>query len=251
MLQKFGFSQYESKVYEVLATSKEPMDATMIVKYSGVPKSKIYEVLSRLIEKGMLLDSISEKKKLYTALPSDLAIQKLTAEFQSHIQELREKTTEKPFTDDRVWSLKKDSSIRAQSKQLIHEAASSILISAWNDDYLEYLPLLEEKERSGIKVEAFSVGQLNSSLRHIQTLLPEEESKLERYRLIITDHREVIFAGVENDSWQAMKTTAQPFVKFFTEFFYHDVALSKITDKYKDLLLGDPEIKDTLIRLRY
>lgn len=62
MLQKFGFSQYESQVFEVLASSEEPMDATNIVKYSGVPKSKIYEVLSRMIEKGMVLDSVSEKR---------------------------------------------------------------------------------------------------------------------------------------------------------------------------------------------
>ena len=62
MLKKFGFSQYESQVYEVLASSSEPLDATLIVKYSGVPKAKIYEVLSRMIEKGLVLDSVSEKK---------------------------------------------------------------------------------------------------------------------------------------------------------------------------------------------
>src|SRR3954447_23969949 len=111
MLRKFGFSQYESQVYEVLTSSNEPLDATFIVKYSGVPKAKIYEVLSRMIEKGLVLDSVSEKKKLYTALPLNLVIEKLTKEFQANISELKNKTSQNNMTDDRVWSLKVDSSI--------------------------------------------------------------------------------------------------------------------------------------------
>jgi DNA-binding IclR family transcriptional regulator len=34
-------------------SSNEPLDATTIVKHSGVPKAKIYEVLARLIDKGL------------------------------------------------------------------------------------------------------------------------------------------------------------------------------------------------------
>ena len=92
MLRKFGFSQYESQVYEVLASSNEPLDATLIVKYSGVPKAKIYEVLTRMVEKGLVLDSVSEKKKLYTALPLNLVIEKLTKEFEENISQLKNNT---------------------------------------------------------------------------------------------------------------------------------------------------------------
>ncbi len=95
MLQKFGFSQYESQAYEVVVSSNEPLDATTIVKHSGVPKAKIYEVLARLIDKGMVMDSVSEKKKLYTALPLKLAIEKLTTEFQSNIKELETNISKK------------------------------------------------------------------------------------------------------------------------------------------------------------
>lgn len=101
MLQKFGFSQYESKVFEALVSSEEPLDATKIVKYSGVPKAKIYEVLSRMIEKGMVLDSVSEKKKLYSALPLPLAIEKLTAEFQDNIKQLKIQSRKSPTP--KIW----------------------------------------------------------------------------------------------------------------------------------------------------
>lgn len=252
MLQKFGFSQYESKVFEALVTSGEPLDATKIVKLSGVPKAKIYEVLSRMIEKGMVLDSLSEKKKLYSALPLPLAIEKLTAEFQDNIKQLKIQSSKKSVSEDLVWSLKVDSSIRVQSRQLIQDAQSSVRISAWKDDLVEYLPLLEQKEANGVDVEVLVVGSLKPNIAKVHTLIPaEEHHTLERFRLIIVDEREIIFACEENRSWQAIKTMSKPFVKVFTEFFYHDLALAKISRKHHDLMMSDDEIRNILMQLRY
>lgn len=252
MLQKFGFSQYESQVFEVLASSEESMDATNIVKYSGVPKSKIYEVLTRMIEKGMVLDSVSEKKKLYTALPLATVIEKLTAEFEENVEQLKTSTSKRKFYDEHVWSLKVDSSIRAQTKQILQAAEKSIKVSAWQDDVRDYLPILEEKEKQGIDVEVLVVGELESSLKNVHTLIPaQEHHSLERFRLVVVDEEEVIFAGVESKSWQALKTKSRPFIKVFIEFFYHDVALAKINEKHSELLMDDEEIRSVLMKLRY
>jgi sugar-specific transcriptional regulator TrmB len=254
MLQKFGFSQYESNVYEVLSSSNEPLDATQIVKYSGVPKAKVYEVISRMIEKGMVLDSVSEKKKLYTALPLHLVVEKLTKEFQSNIDDLKNYSSKKIVMDDRVWSLKVDSSIQVQCKQLLEEAQHSIQISIWEEDLPDYLPLLIEKEKAGVKVEALVVGEMKREipLSTLYTLSPiKEHLALEKNRLIIIDETTILFAGVESGTWQAMITKSKPFVKFFVEFFYHDVALTTITKKYEDQLMKDEKIKHLLLRLRY
>ncbi|MEH7545924.1 TrmB family transcriptional regulator [Neobacillus vireti] len=253
MLRKFGFSQYESQVYEVLVSSSEPLDATLIVKYSGVPKAKIYEVLTRMVEKGLVLDSVSEKKKLYTALPLNLVIEKLTKEFEENISQLKNNTHQNNRSDDRVWSLKVDSSIQLQCKQLLQEAEHSIQISVWKEDFQAFLPILIEKEQSGIKVEALVVGDVQESrLSSLHILSPNEEHRrLEKNRLIIIDEETILFAGVENDAWQAMLTKSKPFVKFFVEFFYHDVVLTKVTKKYEDQLMNDEEFKHLLLRLRY
>ncbi|MGV2720182.1 UNVERIFIED_CONTAM: hypothetical protein PO554_27345, partial [Klebsiella pneumoniae] len=84
------------------------------------------------------------------------------------------------------------------------------------------------------------------------TLIPAaEHHTLERFRLLIIDEREVIFACEENQSWQAIKTMSKPFVKVFTEFFYHDLALAKISRKHYDLMMNDDEIRSILMQLRY
>lgn len=252
MLETFGFSHYESKVYETLAASESPMDATMIVKHSGVPKAKIYEVLTRLVDKGLVLDSVSDKKKWYTALPLNSLIDKLTSQFQHDVERLKTSLASKQVRDDRIWNLKVDSSIRAESKHLIQRAVKSIRISAWNDDFAGFIPLLEEKEREGVEVEALVVGEIQINLKRVHVLIPSEEHEgLERFQLIVADQEEIMFAGEEDGNWQAIQTRAQPFVKFFADFFFHDVALARITQKHYDLLFGDEEIRRMLIRLRY
>ncbi|MFC7322012.1 TrmB family transcriptional regulator [Halobacillus campisalis] len=252
MLQKFGFTQYESQVFEVLTSSALPLDATSVVKYSGVPKSKVYEVLNRLADKGLLLISFHERKKLYHALPLDTTIEKLTKDFNENIRDLKEREYTLKPTDDRVWSLQDGNSIDALLKEKITEAQKTIYLTGWNKDIEDYLPLLEKKKSEGLEVEVLSVGSLKTKLHPLHILLPDEKHEaLEQHRLLIIDHKDIVFAGVEQGSWQGITTASSPLVKFFIEFFYHDVALTEITKKYDAVLMQDEEIKDILMKLRY
>ena len=252
MLQKFGFSQYESKVYEVLVSSEHPIDITMIAKHSSVPKAKIYEVLGRMVEKGMIMEAVSEKKKMYTALPLNQAVERLTAEFQSNIEQFKTKTSKRTFRDDRVWSFKVQATIQEQIKQLIQEAGKSIRFSAWTEDFTVYLPLLKKKEAEGVDVKVHIVGEPHADLKEIHYFIPTEDDVfLERFQLLIVDDQEIVFATNEDESWQAIRTMSPPFVKIFAEFFYHDVVLTKILSKYSETLMKDPEIKNTVTKLRF
>ncbi|MBM7703609.1 TrmB family transcriptional regulator [Metabacillus iocasae] len=252
MLQKFGFSQYESQVYEALLSSNTPLDTTSIVHSSNVPKAKIYEVLNKMSDKGMVLTTISGKKKLYLAVPLETIIQKLTATFKQDIQELKTFTPRKVTTDDHIWTLKDYQSIISEVETLILDAKQSIILSAWNEELERFLPLLEQKEKEGIDVEVLIIGKLHTSLKNLHSLHPHQDhKKLEPSQLISVDEQIILFAGIENNKWKAIKTESQPFVKFFTDFFYHDVALAHITEKYQEQLLQDDKMKRLLTRLRY
>ncbi|MFM9281270.1 TrmB family transcriptional regulator [Paenibacillus jiagnxiensis] len=254
MLQKFGYSQYESKVYEALVQRGEPLDATTVVKLSGVPKAKIYEVLTRLAEKGLVLDAVSGKKRTYAALPMDSVIDKLKREFERDIAELRETGVRKTYRDDQIWSLKSHASIQAYCKQMVEEAQESIVLSMWSDEFAEFAPVLERKEREGVQVEVLVTGKDTPivSISKLHVLCPSADHEhLERFTLLVTDGDQVLFAGMEQGNWQAIRTMAQPFVTFFTEYFQHDVALTAITRKYAPDWMQDEELKSLLMRLRY
>lgn len=252
MLQQFGFTQYESQVYQSLITVDQPLDATSIVKGSGVPRSKVYEVIHRLTEKGMILETTVEKKRLYTALPLESAIKKLTADFDTKVKQLRNTPIKETPKDDRVWTLKDDQSIQSLLENLLQQASKSIFISGWADDLTSHLPILEQKYDAGVTVNIHVIGEILTQIPTVSTLIPDtNHGTLERSRILIVDEQEILFAGMEETTWQAIRTQSSPLVKFFTEFFYHDVALTEITQRYKDIIMEDKEIRDVLLKLRY
>ncbi len=252
MLQQFGFTQYESQVYEALITIDEALDATAIVKRSGVPRSKVYDVLRRMSEKGMVLESTTEKKRLYAPLPLESAIKKLQRDFNENITQLKTIQSREKKADDRVWTLKEEQSIHSLVSEILHLSSSSIIFSGWSDDIEQHLSILEEKEAEGISVEIHTIGEIHTNLKNVTTLIPDtDHQKLERSRIVVIDHHEILFAGIEEANWQAIHTKSKPLVTFFTEFFYHDIALTEITRKFGSTMMEDPHIRDVLLKLRY
>ncbi|GAF17005.1 LOW QUALITY PROTEIN: transcriptional regulator, TrmB family [Bacillus sp. JCM 19046] len=252
MLQQFGFTQYESQVYTSLITINQALDATAIVKRSGVPRSKVYEVLTKLSEKGIILEATIEKKRQYTALPIEAMIEKLKTDFETNIEELKKIEVAEMEIDDRVWTLKENQSITSVMKELSEGARESIHISAWADDLALFLPVLEKKHSFGLDINIHTIGSITTDIPSVSTLIPSQgHSSLERSRILLVDGKELIFAGMEDGDWQAIRTQSPPLVTFFLEFFFHDIALTKITQRYHDIVMKDEEIRDMLLKLRY
>lgn len=67
MLQELNFTEYEAKAYLALLDNS-PLSGYAISLNSGVPRSKIYEVLSGMVERGEVMIS-HEDPSLYMPLP--------------------------------------------------------------------------------------------------------------------------------------------------------------------------------------
>ena len=63
-LMRIGFSDYEARAY-ISLLKMNPATAYEVAKLSGIPSSKIYEVLSKLLERGIALELIESGKKRY------------------------------------------------------------------------------------------------------------------------------------------------------------------------------------------
>lgn len=255
MLTRFGFTDYETKVYETLHRVGKPMTGYALAKESGVPRGKIYEVLHRLVDKGIILESATGTKSEYQAVDLEIVIATLTRMFQENIEELRSGyAREREEKDDRVWMLKDDRMMLQTIEAWIKEAKHSIHLSLWADEYPPLLPLLEAKEAEGVRVEALTLGEVESGLPGLYTFpVPEREShSLKRWRLLVVDGNRLLLALFHEGEMKGMMTASSPFVQFFIDFFYHDVALSEITTRYyDDVLVRDERIRNLLIKLRY
>lgn len=87
-LEKLGLTEYEVKTLSTLFTLHEA-DSPAVAKLAQVPKTRVYDVLDALVEKGLVL-KMSTRPKKYRALAPSEALQKLVDDKQNELQTWRE-----------------------------------------------------------------------------------------------------------------------------------------------------------------
>lgn len=84
-LQKIGLTEYEVKIYLTLL-EKESMSASELSAASGVPRSKSYEILNNLANKGLCVE-IPDSIKKYTAVDPEQAIANIKHKLDQEMNE--------------------------------------------------------------------------------------------------------------------------------------------------------------------
>jgi sugar-specific transcriptional regulator TrmB len=153
-LSKFGLSPYEIKVYKTLLLNG-PQTSTSIVSTAGVPQPRVYDLFNNLLTKG-LIEISPGKKKIYRAVPVDVALTRIIGEMTSYKDELSDyiKSSEPETTkyNPYLWYMDNINLIREQMKNMLLNAQTEIIVSL-RLPLLKYLDkyLLEAAER-GISV---------------------------------------------------------------------------------------------------
>ena len=89
ILKSVGLTGGESKVYSALI-SLGTSTVGPIVEYSVVSASKVYQILDKLMVKGLISMTVQQKKRMYTALSPDKLIEFLDEE-KKRIENNKEK----------------------------------------------------------------------------------------------------------------------------------------------------------------
>lgn len=90
-LAEFGLTEYETRVLSTLFSFGEAQ-APEISRHAQVPKTRVYDVLERLIKKGLLIE-VSGRPKKYKALEPSKALDMLLEEYKTRLKILEEKAT--------------------------------------------------------------------------------------------------------------------------------------------------------------
>lgn len=91
-LQKLGLTKYESLAYLSLIKIG-PSKATDITRESGIPHTRVYDVLSSLHRKGFV-DVINGSPRLYRPVNPEVVLERLKEEFTRDIEKLKEEFAE-------------------------------------------------------------------------------------------------------------------------------------------------------------
>ena len=94
-LTSLGLSVNEAKTYLALLV-KNSMNVNEITQISGVPRTKVYGVVTKLISKGFCLEKVGDVKK-YRAVDPNVVVDKLNENYQKQIEQ--RKKIAKNFSD--------------------------------------------------------------------------------------------------------------------------------------------------------
>lgn len=238
LLQTLGFTQYESQAYLALLQQSN-VTGYELAKNSGIPPSKIYQILNKLIDREMVLVIDSEPKK-YLPIRPDKILGRLKDEYLETVDELSNKLNkvyaEEALADNYIWHITDYEQIIRKLRQFIEEARNTIYLSVWDDEVDEIREALHNAFKKGIIITAVHFGQ---KLLGFGTEYPhgrEHHIRLARGGrrvTLIIDDRVVVVGHFSEDGQSNAAWTANPgLVLLAKDYITHDIYTIRIQDRY-------------------
>ncbi|KAB2331446.1 TrmB family transcriptional regulator [Bacillus mesophilum] len=253
-LKNLHFTEYEAKAYLTLL-EESPLTGYAVAKNSGVPRSRIYEVLDSLTLRGDILVSPGSTPQ-YTPVPAKELIKNRRREAEENF-ELAEKSLaefERSANDrENIWNITGSSEILDKVKDCICSAKKRILLEVWDEEYAALESELRQAAKKGVDITIISYGEITSDFAQVYHHYMGDEITDEyggRWIVISSDDTEVV-AGIVSlgkDS-RAAWTRHVGLVMPITEFIIHDLYLMEIMEKHTDQL--EESFGKNLIHLRH
>lgn len=241
ILKNLGFAEYEAKAYLALL-SFSPATGYAVAKNSGVPRSKIYEVLDSLVDRGDVLVS-HNATPLYQAVPPKelIAARKAKAEeTYNKAERMLSQFMNCSQDRDNIWNITGHDAIIQKVGERIDAAGSRILMEIWSEDYRELAGKLKAAAERGVAVTIISYGHIDADFASVYPHDMSEEITSEyggRWVVFSADDSGVV-AGVTSlgDDSRAAFTMHQGLVMPITEVVIHDLYIAEILNKHRDIL---------------
>jgi len=174
LLERLGLTEYEAKTLGALFRIREA-EAPEVSRLAQVPKTRVYDVLDRLIKKGLVIEIYGRPKKYRVVNPSD-AIEELIEKKKQEVRQLEEKTTSmKDFIagwdkaqfeeGEKVMKVKDKQDFEKILSQEIENAKNNIMAFA---EINKNQPVLKEaiKKAKLRNIEVKILGKISKELRH-------------------------------------------------------------------------------------
>jgi sugar-specific transcriptional regulator TrmB len=229
-LTEIGFTEYEAKVYLALL-GDNPATGYQISKDSGVPRSMVYETLSRLVGRGAVLESIEGRATLYRPVSPKLLLDRHEERQMRLIDNLREKLQD-VYTDtdeDCVWSIRNTSAVFIYAKQMLSEAENEVYL-VLNDEGVNALQeeIAAASDRS-VSMCTLLTGQNPLPYGYVARH-PPLESELQELTgtlMIVVDQAEALIADVGQETYATI-TKSNNLVLIARQFVWMELFAQRV-----------------------
>ena len=240
-------SGYESKAYLALLAHGAQMNGYEVAKASGVPRSTVYESLSKLVARGAAFEVTGESGAVsYVALPAEALIGRLRREISGTIDGLAAvlpSLARVPETHV-VTHVRGITGVIERATDVIEAATISLFVSVWPEEAEALRSALERAVARGVDVSVLVFGEFDPPVGRVHThrySLPDVVlARLGRKIFTaVADHAAVLIAGIDDhDAWGVWSD--DPAVALVAaEYVRHDIALQLIGARAQDTGLAD------------
>lgn len=238
LLKKFDFTESESRVY-ISLLENGASTGYEISKLSSVPRSKVYNVLEALIEKGVVVSAKHTKPIYYNAIPIDEFIKNIKHDFNENLNAIHKelKTFEHKVNLDFMWYIRGYENIFNKCRNLIKQTKEELYLQIWKEDLdlvYEDLKSLDDKNIKSLVILYSEKHDYATDLRNCYMHGFEEEKVKEiggRWITLVSDSKEVVFGYIRNTkNAEVIWTESIPLVFLAKEYVKHDAYCLRVLD---------------------
>lgn len=230
-MKQLGLSEYESKAYLKLLEDF-PLNGYSLSKRSGIPRSRIYEVLKNLVDKQMVFEQREGKSRFYTPVEPKVLLTRLKSHYDgifTSLADITDKIYRQKRQDDKLVVIKGRQNIIDFVRLLLKGAEKRIAMSIWQEDIQDLLPEIDKALARGVVLRGiyFGVDVPYETLvphRRLERYIAE---KKERYISVIIDGAHTL-SGIVSKGDESKVTWTQDigFIEISEDYIAHDLLVN-------------------------
>jgi sugar-specific transcriptional regulator TrmB len=238
-LTQLGFSEYEAKAYIALLT-ENPLSAYEIAKKSGIPTSKVYEVIRKMENRQIIQSIHSERSKMFIPLSPEEFIQRFRSTTESRLLAIKNelKNIRGGMDTSYTWHIKDYDGLILKAIRMIDTASTSVLLSLWPPEMKLLLESLLKAAERHVKSAVIHYGAANIKVKQLYIHPIEDTMQAQkgvRGFTLVSDSKEAM-NGTVSTTTEAIWSMNNGFVIMAESYIRHDIYQMKTMKRFGPLL---------------
>ncbi len=234
-LERMGLSAYEAKAY--LALLSEPLlTGYKLSKVSGVPRSRIYETVEKLMAKGLVVSRLGETTVL-KPVSLESFLEKQERDHRQNIDFLKEALSqvEESSRDQGIWNLSGREQILEAIEQFISQAKKHIYIVGFSEDLKPLEEPLARAEKRRVKVFGVYCGKDVTQAGHFFIHQGQPCSTCQDIAMSFDSKQALVGCTVPAGGATAALTQNPGIIYIIEQYIKHEILISQLFQSYDQL----------------
>ena len=239
-LARIGFSNYEARAYTALLQDN-PLTAYEIAKNSGIPTSKVYEVIKKLEDRNTIQSIHAKRSRLYIPVSPDEFLENYKLSIEDSLKSIRNslKGVKVGIDTNYTWHMKDYDDMILRVKRMLGTARETALLLVWPAEVSRLIEDLVEARERDLKIAVIHYGPTNMNVGQVYRHSVEDSVYAERELrglTLITDSKEALIGKISETNADAIWSMNDTFVIMAEDYLRHDIYLIKTMMRFNPVL---------------